>query len=333
MTDTINIISLKEEILNGNKVALAKGITLVESNKSEHRVLADDLINSLLPFSGNSLRIGITGVPGVGKSTFIEAIGLDLIKKHNKKVAVLAIDPSSSISGGSILGDKTRMNELSHQKDAFIRPSSNRGYLGGVAHHTRESIVLCEAAGFDYVIVETVGVGQSEITVSSMVDVFVLLMLPGAGDELQGIKRGIMEMANIIIINKAEGALLNKAKEAAKSYQMAMHLFPVKHNQWKTEVALISALNRKGIEKVIEILEKFKRENTENGSIQLERIRQNLFSFNQLIQGMVDRLINEHKPLNELKIELESKLKEGTINPYDAAKNMFDKIKTIMKSS
>jgi LAO/AO transport system kinase len=331
LAESINITSLNKEILAGSKVALAKGITLIESNKAEHRAMADELINSILPYSGKSLRIGITGVPGVGKSTFIEALGLDLIEKHNKKVAVLAIDPSSSISGGSILGDKTRMNILSQKQEAFIRPSPSRGFLGGVANHTRESIVLCEAAGFEYVLVETVGVGQSEIAVASMVDVFVLLMLPGAGDELQGIKRGIMEMADIVIINKAEGALLDKAKEAAKNYQMALHFFPEKNNKWITRVVLASALKREGIDKTISTLEKFRTENTDNGSIQTTRIHQNLSSFNQFVQGMVGLVIQEQKALFELKNELESKIKIGEINPYDAASILVNKLKAIIK--
>lgn len=332
MADSINIKKLKAEILAGSKVALAKGITLVESHKAEHRALADELINSLLPYSGKSLRIGITGVPGVGKSTFIEALGLDLIEKHKKKVAVLAIDPSSSLSGGSILGDKTRMNELSQKMEAFIRPSPNRGHLGGVAHHTRESIILCEAAGFDFVVVETVGVGQSEISVASMVDVFVLLMLPGAGDVLQGIKRGIMEMAHIMVINKAEGELLNKAKEAAKNYKMALHLFPDKENHWVTEVTLTSALNRTGIDDVISLLDKFNLENTQNGFLQSARIQQNLSSFNHLIQAMMERVMQEHLPLTELKTELEKKIQNGDISPYDAANNLVNELKIILIS-
>lgn len=332
MTETTDISILKTEILAGSKVALAKGITLVESNKAEHRILADELINSLLPYSGNSLRIGITGVPGVGKSTFIEALGLDLITKHQKKVAVLAIDPSSSLSGGSILGDKTRMNELSQKVEAFIRPSPNRGFLGGIANHTRESIVLCEAAGFDFVIVETVGVGQSEIAVATMVDLFILLMLPGAGDELQGIKRGIMEMAHIIVINKAEGELLNKAKEAAKNYKMALHLFPDKENHWVTEVILTSAINRTGIDEAISLLDRFKVENTKNGFLQTARTQQNLSSFNQLVHGMIQSVIQEFTPLTELKSELEIKIKNGAINPYEAANILVNSLKKMLKS-
>lgn len=333
MTDTLNIVALKEEILNGNKVALAKAITLVESNKPSHRQMADNLINALLPYSGNSLRIGITGVPGVGKSTFIEVLGIGLIEKYNKKVAVLAIDPSSNLSGGSILGDKTRMNVLSTKSEAFIRPSPSRGFLGGVAHHTRETIVLCEAAGFDYILVETVGVGQSEVAVSAMVDVFVLLMLPGAGDELQGIKRGIMELADILVINKAEGELLNKAKEAAQNYQMAQHLFPNKSNNWITQVVLTSALNNEGIVYVISLLEKFKTVNTENGSIQSERSRQNLYSFNELIRGLIEKVIQEQLVLSQLRIELESKIEQGKINPYEAANLLVNQLKVILKNS
>lgn len=333
MADSITIKALKDEILTGSKVALAKGITLVESNRLEHRSLADELINSILPYSGNSLRVGITGVPGVGKSTFIEALGLDLIEKHKKKVAVLAIDPSSSISGGSILGDKTRMNVLAQKNEAFIRPSPSRGFLGGVAYHTRESIVLCEAAGFEYILVETVGVGQSEIAVSSMVDVFVLLMLPGAGDELQGIKRGIMEMADIIIINKAEGEFLLKAKEAVKNYQMAQHFFPEKNNKWVTKVELISALYKEGMETIIAHLENFKSENTINGSIKNTRINQNLLSFNHLIQGMVNLVIQDQSELLELKTKLELKIKNSEINPFDAANILVNKLKSIIKNN
>ena len=215
-----------QEVMAGNRSALARAITLVESTLFEHQQEAQSILQDILPHSGQSLRIGITGVPGVGKSTFIEALGKHLTAQ-GIKVAVLAIDPSSKKSGGSILGDKTRMYELSVDDLAFIRPSPTSGSLGGVAKKTRESILLCETAGYEVILIETVGVGQSETAVHSMVDVFVLLMLAGAGDELQGIKRGIMEMADILLINKADGNNLIPAKKAQAQYKSALHLFPL----------------------------------------------------------------------------------------------------------
>ena len=220
---------LFEGIRTGEITALSAAITLLESTKPEDKKASNLLIQMCLPFAGNSIRVGITGVPGVGKSTFIEAFGMNLIQQ-GKKLAVLAIDPSSGKSGGSILGDKTRMNELSMAKNAFIRPSPAGNSLGGVARKTRESILLCEAAGFDYILVETVGVGQSETAVHSMVDFFLLLMLAGAGDELQGIKRGIMEMADALVITKADGDNVKRSNLARQEYQNAMHLFPPKKN-------------------------------------------------------------------------------------------------------
>ncbi|MFZ5603690.1 MAG: methylmalonyl Co-A mutase-associated GTPase MeaB, partial [Pseudomonadota bacterium] len=218
----------KEALLQGNRRALAKAITLTESKLDSHRQEAQQLLESLLPHTGNSIRIGITGIPGVGKSTFIEAFGLHLIRA-GKKVAVLAVDPSSPITGGSILGDKTRMEVLSQQENAFIRPSPSGGALGGVAQKTRESMLLCEAAGYDVILVETVGVGQSEYEVASMVDFFLVLMLPNAGDELQGIKKGILELADAIVINKADGAARAMADQARHHYNNALSILHHHH--------------------------------------------------------------------------------------------------------
>ncbi len=251
-------------IAEGNIIMLSKAITLVESANPNHHEIAQQVIEKCLPLSGKSLRIGITGVPGVGKSTFIEALGKELTSTGHK-LAVLAIDPSSSRTRGSILGDKTRMEELSTDKNAFIRPSPSAGSLGGVARKTRESIILCEAAGFDVIFVETVGVGQSEVAVHSMVDFFLLLMLAGAGDELQGIKRGIMEMADAIFINKADGDNLIKATQAKTEYKNALHLFPASESGWTPQVGTCSAQTREGITNVWETIKQYEVFTKSNG--------------------------------------------------------------------
>jgi len=237
---------------------------LIESNLSEDKIATQELIQLCLPHSGKSLRIGITGVPGVGKSTFIETFGLNLIKEDHK-VAVLAIDPSSKRTKGSILGDKTRMEILSNNKYAFIRPSASTGTLGGVAKATREALILCEAAGYDIIMIETVGVGQSETAVSQLVDFFLLLMLAGGGDELQGIKRGIMEMADLVVINKADGDNITKAKLAASGYKSALHLFPALPNGWMPDVLTASAIGNKGINLVWEKINEFVSQTKANG--------------------------------------------------------------------
>ena len=237
-----------EQLKSGNRRALAKAITLVESKLDTHREQAQDILNTLLPETGKSIRIGITGIPGVGKSTFIEAFGLYLISQ-GKKVAVLAVDPSSPIRGGSILGDKTRMEMLSREENAFIRPSPSEGALGGVAQKTRETMLLCEAAGYDVILVETVGVGQSEYEVAAMVDFFLVLMLPNAGDELQGIKRGIMELADALVINKADGESINLAQQTQTHYKSAFKL--LSHDSfWQPKVQTCSAMEKRAIDDV-----------------------------------------------------------------------------------
>lgn len=274
---------LAQQILKGDRLALARGITIVENDHPSFAEKRNELLETCLPHSGNSLRIGITGVPGAGKSTFIEALGKMLIEK-NKKVAVLAIDPSSTISKGSILGDKTRMAGLSVSPRAFIRPSASGETLGGIAAKTKEALVLCEAAGFDIIIVETVGVGQSETMVRSITDLFLLLAIPGAGDELQGIKRGIMEMADIIAINKTDGDNLNKARLAKSQLSAAMHLFPIGDHGWVPRILNCSALENSGIEEVWKVMEEFHQHALTSGTFIKRRNDQEIQWFHKLLQ-------------------------------------------------
>jgi len=273
-------------IRDGKTLWLSKGITLVESQLESDKQLSSKLLESLLPHAGKSIRIGITGVPGVGKSTFIEAFGT-MLTQSGKRLAVLSIDPSSARSKGSILGDKTRMGQLSMDANAFIRPSPSGTSLGGVANSTREAILLCEAAGFDVVIVETVGVGQSETLVKDMVDYFLLLMLPGSGDELQGIKRGIMEMADGLFINKADGNM-ERAKRARKDFQNALHLFPPTAANWHVPVDLGSALEKTGIEDVWQHIEKFAAHTRSSGWFDQNRNDQEIKWFRQLIRQRLE---------------------------------------------
>lgn len=243
-------------IKSGNKRLLSKAITLVESKKEGHRCQAEDLLKHIMPLTGNSIRIGVTGVPGAGKSTFIENFGI-LAISEGKKVAVLAIDPSSSINKGSILGDKTRMEELSRNEHAFIRPSPSSGFLGGIANTTFETMLLCEAAGYDYILIETVGVGQSEVLVSDITDVFLFLKIIGGGDELQGIKRGIMEMVDLVFINKVDAENINKAKFTKQELLRALFFMPEKEKNWKTPILLGSALRNEGLKEVYEKIDDF----------------------------------------------------------------------------
>lgn len=292
MSETLTI----SKILSGERIALSKAITLVESTREEDREKAENLLNELMAHAGNSIRIGISGIPGVGKSTFIEAFGMALINKGHK-VAVLAVDPSSSQGKGSILGDKTRMPNLSAQKNAFIRPSPSSGNLGGVAARTRESIVLCEAAGFDVIVVETVGVGQSETAVSGMVDFFLLLMIAGAGDELQGIKRGIMEIADLIVVNKADGENIAAAKAARQAYARALHLFSQKESGWTPQVLTCSALEQKGIDDILKQIEKFKNLVHSNGYFLKNRKNQEIEWFQTLYRELVTEILLKNKEI------------------------------------
>jgi LAO/AO transport system kinase len=311
-------------ILSGNRSILGQAITLIESELPEEKETARKLISQCLPYSGKSIRIGITGVPGAGKSTFIESFGLDMIAK-GKKVAVLAIDPSSTRTKGSILGDKTRMEELSTNTNAFIRPSASSGTLGGVARATRESIILCEAAGFDFIIIETVGVGQSETAVAQIVDFFLLLMLAGGGDELQGIKRGIMEMADLIVINKADGNNVRKAELAKKEYENALHLFPALPNGWVPKVTTASAIYKTGLELIWEIIETFVELMKENGWFGKNRQQQSLSILRESITQSLSSGFFDNQTIRQLLKDTEQQILEDRISPYEASQKLLEK--------
>ncbi|MEN8928463.1 MAG: methylmalonyl Co-A mutase-associated GTPase MeaB [Flavobacteriales bacterium] len=302
-----------------NTVVLSQAITLVESSKKEHQVLAQKIINHCLPLSGNSVRIGITGVPGVGKSTFIESFGT-FLTGIGKKIAVLAIDPTSQQSRGSILGDKTRMDNLAVNPDAYIRPSASGKTLGGVGQKTHETILLCEAAGYEIILVETVGVGQSETEVFSMTDFFLLLMIAGAGDELQGIKRGIMEMADAILINKAEGDNLTKAKQAKREYANALHLFPAKESNWIPKVELCSALQNTGIEEAWKFIESFLIKTKTTGYFEENRKRQTKDWFYKFLNHQILNSFYEGNGISEKLKTVEKQVLNGEISPFEASR-------------
>ncbi len=330
-TNRIETQKLIDGILSGNRTLLSRAITLIESTKKEHQQQAEKIIEACLPHAGNSFRIGITGVPGVGKSTFIESFGNLLIEKGHK-IAVLAIDPSSSRSKGSILGDKTRMETLAGRDEAFIRPSPTSGSLGGVAKSTRETIILFEAAGFDYILIETVGVGQSETAVHSMVDFFLLLMLAGAGDELQGIKRGIMEMADAILINKADGENLNASKRAQAEYKSALHLFPPTDSGWIPEVHLVSSTEQTGIEVVYEMLNRYLNQVKTKGFFDKKRADQAQYWLKESIeQDLLEDFFRDDEVKAALP-EFREKIRSGDLHTYTAARLLLQKYKGTDKS-
>lgn len=311
-------------IKQGNTIVLSRAITLLESTRADHQALAREVLEELLPLTGRSKRIGVTGVPGVGKSTFIEAIGENLVE-NNKKLAVLAIDPSSQLSKGSILGDKTRMEKLAGNPRVYIRPTAAGDALGGVGRQTRETILLCEAAGFDYVLVETVGVGQSEIAVHSMVDCFLLLLLSGAGDELQGIKRGIMEMADIININKAyEGKELKpQAKKAMQEIRNALHYFPQKDYSWLTKVRATDSLNGEGMPKMLETLNSFFDHQNLKGYFLERRKKQDLYWFHETIRNkLLSAFYQDNSKQQEIE-RLVAEIEAGRISSFKAADALF----------
>ncbi len=315
--------ALVKGILAQDQVALSRAITLVESTAKKHQQRAKELIEQCLPFANKSIRIGITGVPGVGKSSFIESFGRLLISKE-KRVAVLSVDPSSSITKGSILGDKTRMENLVKEKNAFIRPSASGDTLGGVARKTRETIILCEAAGFDVILIETVGVGQSETTVHSMSDFFLLLKLAGAGDELQGIKRGIMEMADTIVINKADGDNLKAAKLAKNEFNRALHLYPKKESGWKTKTLLASALKNEGIVEIWELISQYFEMAHSNGYFTRKRREQNKFWLMQTIESQLKNwFYSNPRVKKELEIQLKA-LDDNQTTPFGAAEKLLE---------
>jgi LAO/AO transport system kinase len=313
-------------IIKGERRILAQAITLVESTKKEHRKLAENILEECLPKAKESIRIGITGVPGVGKSTFIEAFG-KFLTSQGHKVAVLAIDPSSNKNKGSILGDKTRMEELSSDKNAFIRPSPSSGSLGGVAQKTRESISLCEAAGFDIILVETVGVGQSEIAVHSMVDFFLLLMLSGAGDELQGIKRGIIEMSDAILINKADGDNLQKAEMSKVQYANALHLFPATESSWTPVADICSAVTGMGIDRLWSYIKDYEKLTKDNGYFFTNRKQQELFRFHEQIERKLKQYFYENNDVKKLLNIAEEKILNNKKSAYQLAEELILKWK------
>jgi LAO/AO transport system kinase len=307
----------------GDRRALARAITLVESSRPDHRRDADRLVQTLLPRTGRSTRVGVSGPPGAGKSTFIEALGTQLAD-GGRSVAVLAVDPSSVRSGGSILGDKTRMAALARNPRAFIRPSPSAGALGGVARRTREAMLVCEAAGFEVVIVETVGVGQSEVEVDDMVDTFVLLLAPGAGDELQGVKRGIVELADVVVVTKADGELLPAARRAAADYRQALHLLRPKHPGWVPPVLLASALDNDGVAEVWAAVEDHRRMLDAGGRLGARRAQQATSWFWHEVN---DRLLTELRAdprVSELAGELEGDVAHGSISPGAAAARLLE---------
>lgn len=316
-----------EGVLRGDRVLLSRAITIVESNLPSDKILAKEIIQAILPSSGNSLRIGITGVPGVGKSTFIEVFGKHLIEKDHK-VAILSIDPSSQRSKGSILGDKTRMEELANREEAYIRPSASGDTLGGVANKTGETMLLCEAAGYDIILIETVGVGQSETAVHGMTDFFLLLMLSGAGDELQGIKKGIMEMADMLVINKADGDNIQKSQLAKRQYENALHIFPQSESGWTPIVTTASALKNIGIPEVWEKMEEFNKLVHKNGYFEKNRREQQIQWMYNNIHEDLKQLFYGSEHITERLNVLEKDIIDDKISPVKAAEKIIEEFKS-----
>ena len=320
----MDVNDLFNKLRSGDRAALGRAITLMESTRLDDREAAHQLLRLCLPFSSASLRIGITGIPGVGKSTLIDILGMSWIEKGHR-VAVLAIDPSSQRSGGSILGDKTRMERLSNDPKAFIRPSATAGNLGGVAARTRESIILCEAAGYDRIIVETVGVGQSELEVDRITDINVLLMIAGAGDELQGIKRGIMEAADLIVFTKADGDGSDRTNAAARELKHALSLLPLRDRGDRAKILLTSAITGKGISELIEVIEKMKQQDDASGFTGMNRERQTLHWFDHALTEGLIRRFKEDPSSGDARASLEEQIRGGKMSPIEAAEELLDR--------
>lgn len=322
----------KKGITAGDRIILGKAITLIESNLKEDHQQRIELIDSIISHTGNAIRIGITGVPGVGKSTFIEAFG-KYLTQLGKKVAVLTVDPSSQLTKGSILGDKTRMEELAKNPLAFIRPSASGNTLGGVSGNTRETILVCEAAGFDVIIVETVGVGQSEVAVKNMVDFFLLLMLAGAGDELQGIKKGIMEMADALVITKADGENITKATEAKAAYQHALHLHAASLSGWQPRVLLSSALTHRGIAEVWTVIESFKAQMVQSGYFDRQRKQQDINAFHERFDQLLKTDLQQYSGLEKKSATLEQEIADQKVSAHHAAEKLLQAYYQAIKKS
>jgi LAO/AO transport system kinase len=317
------VSELAEAVRSGDRAALPKAITLVESTRSDHREQAQELLLALMPESGNAMHVGITGVPGVGKSTTIEALGMYLIEQGHR-VAVLAVDPSSTRTGGSILGDKTRMAKLAVHPDAYIRPSPTSGTLGGVARATRETIVLLEAAGFDVILVETVGVGQSEVTVANMVDTFVFLTLARTGDQLQGIKKGVLELADIVVVNKADGEHAVEAKAAARELTGAIRLIYPRETLWRPPVLTMSALSGDGLVELWETVLKHREVLTEAGEFEARRRTQQVdWTWSMVRDAVLDRVLS-HPAVKNIRAEVERKVRDGELTPALAAQELLN---------
>ncbi|WP_300673369.1 methylmalonyl Co-A mutase-associated GTPase MeaB [Soonwooa sp.] len=325
MSVEISLETLVEGIQSGDKRLIAKAITLVESKKLEHREKAEKLLKAIMPFTGKSIRVGITGVPGAGKSTFIESFG-QLAIKNGKKVAVLAIDPSSAINKGSILGDKTRMEDLAKDPNAFIRPSPSSGFLGGVANATFETMLICEAAGYDYILIETVGVGQSEVLVADISDVFLFLKIIGGGDELQGIKRGIMEMVDLIFINKVSEENLQQAKNTKLELTRALQFMPPKEKDWKVPILLGSALNHQGLENVYEKIDDFISLKKSSGRFEEVRKLQGEKRFQYWVQAYILEQTKKDQQLDEAFNEHKKNASELLANPSSEAREFVNKL-------
>ena len=320
----LSVAEYVDGIVKGDVTILSQAVTLVESVKPEHQAVAQEVIEKCLPYSGNSIRVGISGVPGAGKSTSIDVFGLHVLEKYNGKLAVLAIDPSSERSKGSILGDKTRMEKLSVHPKSFIRPSPSAGSLGGVARKTRETIVLCEAAGFDKIFEETVGVGQSETAVHSMVDFFLLIQLAGTGDELQGIKRGIMEMADGIVINKADGDNLERAKLAATQFRNALHLFPAPESGWTPQVLTYSGFFNLGVKEVWDMVYQYIDFVKGNGYFEHRRNEQSKYWMYETINEQLRDSFYHNRKIETMLSDKEKQVLQGNLTSFVAAKNLLD---------
>lgn len=316
--------SYVEGIVKGDRALLGQAITLIESTREDDQQRAGEIIEQCLPMSGNSIRVGITGIPGAGKSTFIETLGMLLIRERGERVAVLAIDPSSQVSGGSILGDKTRMERLASHPMAFIRPSPARGMLGGVARRTRETMLLCEAAGYRNVLVETVGVGQTETAVYDMVDFFLLLLLAGAGDELQGMKRGILELTDLIAVNKADGANKTAAEVARREYQTALQLFPAPSSGWHPRAVTCSAFAPASVAAIWEIVHEHHREMQRKGEFRARRHRQTHRWMQEIIEQGLSRLFREDERVRQRLPEYEKAVAQGQMSSFRAARELLD---------
>ena len=317
-------------VLAGDRVILSRAITIIESNLESDKILAKEIVQEILPSSGKSIRIGITGVPGVGKSTFIEVFGLHLVKLGHK-VAILSIDPTSQRTKGSILGDKTRMEELAILQEAYIRPSASGDTLGGVANKTGETMLLCEAAGYDVILIETVGVGQSETAVHGMTDFFLLLMLAGAGDELQGIKKGIMEMADMVVINKADGDNITMSKLAKRQYQNALHIFPLSESGWSPEVSTASAIKNIGNAHIWDVILKYKKLVDENGYFLKNRNHQQIKWMYNNINEELKHMFYKSKDIKTKLSVLEKDIVSSEISPVKAAQQIIDTFKKSFK--